>query len=175
MAAKTSKKKANDPNEKVIATNRRARFQYEVLDTFEAGMVLLGPEVKSLRGGHANMGDSFAIIKNNEIFLEKLHISPYDYANRTAPDPMRERKLLMHKHEIQKLRSRVVERGLTLVPLRVYLREGRVKVELGLVRGKHMHDKRETLKRRDADLEAKRAMSRGRRDAGTDRGGRESR
>jgi SsrA-binding protein len=161
MAGHNSKKKANDPNEKVIATNRRARFQYEVLDTFEAGMVLLGPEVKSLRDGRANMGDSFAVIRNGEIFLEKLHISPYDFANRQAPDPMRVRKLLMHRHEIQKLHSKVVERGLTIVPLRLYLREGRVKVELGLVRGKHMHDKRETIKRRDADLEAKRAMRHG--------------
>jgi len=162
MAARSPKKKqANDPNEKVIATNRRARFQYEVLDTLEAGIALLGPEVKSLRDGRANMGDSFATIRGGEIFLEKLHISPYEQANRAAPDPMRVRKLLLHKHEIEKLHSRVVERGLTLVPLRLYLRQGRVKVELGLVRGKQMHDKRETIKRRDADLEARRAMRRG--------------
>lgn len=174
MAAKSSKKKANDPNERVIASNRRARFQYEVLDTVEAGIALLGPEVKSLREGRANMGDSFAVIKAGEMWLEKLHISPYDYANRTAPDPMRERKLLLHKHEIEKLRSRVIERGLTLVPLRLYLRDGRVKVEIGLVRGKQMHDKRETIKRRDADLEAKRAMRRGGRGE-RDGGGRGSR
>jgi SsrA-binding protein len=161
MAAKKSKSKKEKPNEKVIATNRRARHDYEVLDTVEAGVALLGPEVKSLREGRANMGDSFAVIRGGECWLEKLHITPYEYANRTAPEPMRERKLLLHKHEIQKLRSRVVERGLTLVPLRLYLRDGRVKVELGLVRGKHHHDKRETIKRRDADLEARRAMRRG--------------
>lgn len=166
MAAKGSNKKGENPNEKVVATNRRARHEYEVLDTFEAGIALLGPEVKSLRDGRANMGDSFAMIKNGEAWLEKLHISPYEYANRTAPEPMRERKLLLHKHEIEKLHSRVVERGLTLVPLRIYLRDGRVKVELGLVRGKHMHDKRETIKRRDADLEARRAMRQGARGGG---------
>ena len=160
MAGKKAQKGAN-PGETVIATNRRARHDYEVLDTVEAGVSLLGPEVKSLREGRTNMGDSFAVIKNGEVWLEKLHITPYEYANRTAPEPMRERKLLLHKHEISKLYSRVVERGLTLVPLRLYFREGRVKVELGLVRGKHMHDKRETIKRRDADLEARRAMSRG--------------
>lgn len=163
--AKGRKGKAN-PNEKVIATNRRARFEYEVLDTFEAGIALLGPEVKSLRDGRANMGDAFAIIKNGEVWLEKLHISPYEYANRTAPEPMRVRKLLLHKHEIAKLYSRVVERGLTLVPLRIYLRQGKVKVELGLVRGKHTHDKRETIKRRDADIEARRAMRSGGRERG---------
>ncbi len=159
MAAK--KKAKEKPNEKVIATNRRARHDYEVLDAVEAGIALLGPEVKSLREGRANMGDAFAVIKGGECWLEKLHITPYEYANRSAPEPMRERKLLLHRHEIQKLRSRVVERGLTLVPLRLYLRDGRVKVELGLVRGKHHHDKRETIKRRDADLEARRAMRRG--------------
>lgn len=162
MAAR--KKKAagkGKPGEKVIATNRRARHEYEVLDTVEAGIALLGPEVKSLRDGRANMGDAFAVIKGGEAWLEKLHISPYEYANRTAPEPMRERKLLLNRHEISKLHSRVVERGLTLVPLRLYLRGGRVKVELALVRGKHTHDKRETIKRRDADLEARRAMRRG--------------
>jgi len=161
MAATKSKGKGERPNEKVIATNRRARHDYEVLDKVEAGISLLGPEVKSLREGRANMGDAFAVIKGGECWLEKLHITPYEYANRAAPEAMRERKLLLHKHEIQKLHSRVVERGLTLVPLRLYLRDGRVKVELGLVRGKHHHDKRETIKRRDADLEARRAMRRG--------------
>jgi len=159
MAGKKAKKE--NPNEKVLATNRRARHDYEVLDTLEAGISLLGAEVKSLRDGRVNMGDSYAVIKSGEAWLEKLHITPYEYANRTAPEPMRARKLLLHKHEISKLHSRVVERGLTLVPLRVYLRDGRVKVELALVRGKHTEDKRETIKRRDADLEARRAMRRG--------------
>lgn len=162
MAAKKGGKGSKEkPGEKVIATNRRARHDYEVLDTVEAGIALVGPEVKSLRAGRANLGDSFAVIRGGEAWLEKLHISPYEYANREAPEPMRQRKLLLHRHEIQKLRSRVVERGLTLVPLRLYLRDGRVKVELGLVRGKHQRDKRETIKRRDADLEARRAVRRG--------------
>ena len=117
--------------------------------------------LEGLRSGKASLQEAYATLRNGEVFLRGLHISPYEQAGRNAPDPLRERKLLLHKHEIQKLRSRVVERGLTLVPLRLYLSGGRVKVELGLVRGKHMQDKRETIKRRDADLEARRAMRRG--------------
>lgn len=152
---------------KIIARNRRARHDYEVLDTFEAGIVLVGPEVKSLRAGRANLGDAYGVVKGGEAFLEKLHISPYEPATRENPEPQRERKLLLHRHQIEKIRSRVAERGLTLVPLSLYLKDGRVKVELALVRGKRMHDRREDLKRRDAKREADRAM-RG-------RGGRSSR
>ena len=136
--AKAKKKKRED--QKYIARNRRARYEYEVLDTLECGIALIGPEV-----------------------LEKLHISPYEAATRENAEPMRERKLLAHRHQIEKLRTRVVERGLTLVPLSLYFKEGRVKVEIALVRGKRMHDRREDIKRRDADREADRAM-RGRRD-----------
>ena len=161
MAANKKVKQKPGPGERVVVTNRRARHDYEVLDTVEAGLALLGPEVKSLREGRANMGDAFGVIRNGEAWLEKLHITPYEYANRTAPEAMRPRKLLLHKHEIEKLYSRVVERGLTIVPLRLYFKGGRAKVELGLARGKHNRDKRETIKRRDADLEARRAMSRG--------------
>jgi SsrA-binding protein len=156
-----------DSAEKTIATNRRARFEYEFLDTFEAGISLLGPEVKSLRAGTANLGDAFAAIRGHEVFLHKLHISPYDPATRANADPQRVRKLLLHRREISKLEGRVEERGLTLVPSRLYFNEeGRVKVELVLARGKHHYDKRETLKRREADRDAQRAM-RGRRGPGS--------
>jgi SsrA-binding protein len=148
---------------KTIATNRRARHEYEILDTIEAGMVLVGPEVKSLRAGRANLGDAYAVIRGGEIYLEKLHISAYEPATRENPaDPQRPRKLLLHRREIARLRGRVVERGLTLVPLSLYFKSGRAKVELALVRGKRSHDKREAIKQREASREADRAM-RGRR------------
>jgi SsrA-binding protein len=167
-AAKSKSKSAKSgksakPETRAVATNRRARFQYEVLDTFEAGISLLGPEVKSLRDGKANLGDAFAQIRNGEVILQRLHIGPYDPATRENADPMRPRKLLLHRHQIAKLSGRVEERGLTLVPLRLYFNEdGRAKVELALVRGKHAYDKRETIKRREADREAERAMRSGR-------------
>jgi SsrA-binding protein len=155
-----------------IATNRKARFEYEILDKLEAGIVLIGPEVKSLRAGRANLGDAYALIRRGELFLEKLHISAYEPATRANADPQRSRKLLAHRREIARLEGRVQERGLTLVPLSLYFDEkGRVKVELALARGKHRYDKRETLKRREADRDAQRAMrgraTRGR--AGRDR------
>ena len=144
--------------EKVVASNRRARHLYEVLETFEAGLVLVGPEVKSLRDARANLGDAYGVIRNGECWLEKLHISAYEPATRDNPEPQRPRKLLLHRRQIRKLRVRVTERGMTLVPLRLYFKNGRAKVELALVRGKRLHDKRETLKRKDADREAARAM-----------------
>jgi len=148
-----------DTKTRNIATNRRARFEYEVLETFEAGISLLGPEVKSLRDGKASLGDAFAAIRGGEVFLHKLHISPYDPATRENADPLRTRKLLLHRQQIRKFSGRVEERGLTLVPLRLYFNDdGRVKVELALVRGKRSYDKRETIKRREADREAQRAM-----------------
>lgn len=143
----------------IIATNRRARYEYQVVDTVEAGIVLIGPEVKSLREGRANLGDAFAQIRGGELFLEKLHISPYEPATRNNADPQRTRKLLAHRREIARLEGRVQEKGLTLVPLRLYFNEkGRVKVELALARGKARYDKRESIKRREADLDARRAM-----------------
>ena len=145
--------------EKVIASNRRARHEYEVLETFEAGIVLVGPEVKSLREARANLGDAYGVVRKGECGLEKLHISPYEAATRENPgDPQRPRKLLLHGHQIRKLQGKIAERGFTLVPLRLYFKDGRAKVELALVRGKRLHDKRETLKRKDADREAARAM-----------------
>lgn len=153
--------------QKIIARNRRARHDYEVLDTFEAGIALIGPEVKSLREGRANLGDAYATIRGGDCFLEKLHISPYEPATRENADPMRSRRLLLHRHEIRRLSGKVRERGLTLVPLSLYWKDGRAKVELGLVRGKRSHDRREDIKRRDADREARRAMrDRGKRGGG---------
>jgi SsrA-binding protein len=145
----------------VIATNRRARFEYEILDTWEAGIALTGPEVKSLRAGRANLGDAYAQVHRGEVWLEKLHISPYEPATRDNPsDPQRRRKLLLHRHEIARLDGRVAEKGLTLVPVTLYFRHGRAKVELALARGKQRHDKRETIRRREHDRETQRVMRR---------------
>jgi SsrA-binding protein len=144
--------------QKYIARNRRAIREYDVIDTVEAGISLLGPEVKSLREGRANLGDAYGVIRRGEVYLQKLHISPYEPATRENADPMRERKLLLHRAQIQKLQGRVVERGLTLIPLSLYFKDGRAKVELALVRGKRLYDKREDIKRRDATREAEREM-----------------
>ncbi|MBW2498226.1 MAG: SsrA-binding protein SmpB [Deltaproteobacteria bacterium] len=163
---KSSKKKSKEAKldaegRLVVATNRRATFEYEILDRFEAGIVLTGPEVKSLRAAQANLGDAFASIHRGEAWLEKLHISPYEPATRDNPaDPQRRRKLLLHRREIERLEGKVAEKGLTLVPLRIYFLRGRAKVEIALARGKQRHDKRETIKRRELDREARRAMRR---------------
>jgi SsrA-binding protein len=166
MAPAKKKKKSDgkprDPDAKqVVATNRRARFDYEIVDTWEAGIELLGPEVKSLRDGRANLGDAFATVHRGEVWLEKLHISPYEPATRANPaDPQRRRKLLLNRYEIDRLDGRVREKGFTLVPLSVYFRRGRAKVEIALARGKHRHDKRASIKEREGDREARRAMRR---------------
>lgn len=159
--AKKKEEKTDAEGRLVVATNRRARFEYEILDTWEAGIVLTGPEVKSLRAARANLGDAFAQIHRGELWLEKLHISPYEPATRDNPaDPQRRRKLLLHRHEIARLDGRVAEKGLTIVPLTLYFRGGRAKVELALARGKHRHDKRETIRRRESDRETQRVMRR---------------
>lgn len=145
-----------------IATNRRARFEYEVLDTFEAGIALRGPEVKSLREGKASLGEAFAIVRRGELWLVGCHIAPYVQASRENSDPLRERKLLMHRTEIARLDGRVSERGFTLVPLSMYFKSGRAKVELALVRGKKSHDKRQAIRERDDRREVDRALSRAR-------------
>ena len=151
-----------DPHDKrVVATNRRARFDYEIVDTFEAGIALMGPEVKSLRDGRANLGDSFATIHRGEAWLEKLHISAYEPATRANPaDPQRRRKLLLHRREIDRLDGRIAEKGLTLVPLRLYIRHHVAKVELGLGRGRRQHDKRRAIIERDRKREARQAIGR---------------
>jgi len=151
-----------DPERKIVASNRRARHDYEILDTFEAGLALVGPEVKSLRNGKASLSDGYAFIRRGEVFLANVHIGPYEQASRENVEPRRERKLLLHRAEIDRLAAKVAERGLTLIPLRLYFRNGRAKVEIGLCRGKRRHDKREAIRERESDRDLQRAL-RGRR------------
>jgi SsrA-binding protein len=151
---KTDREKA----QRLIADNRKAYHDYHVLDSWEAGVALLGTEVKAIREGSVNLRDSYARIENGEVWLMNLHISPYSHTGYAHHDERRQRKLLLHRHEIQKLMGRVVEKGLTLVPLRMYLNKGRVKVALALVKGKQAHDKRETIRRREVDRETRAAV-----------------
>ena len=144
--------------EKLVATNKKAFHEYFILEKIEAGISLLGTEVKAIREGRLNLKDSYAMVQSGEMFLFNCHISPYSHGNRENHDPLRKRKLLLHEREVQKLIGKTQEKGLTLVPLRVYLKRGRVKVELGVARGKKLIDKRETERRKEADREAKAAM-----------------
>jgi SsrA-binding protein len=148
--------------ETLIADNRKALFEYFILETFEAGVVLTGTEVKGIREGRANLRESYARVENGEVWLYKVHINPYSHRGYVDHDPKRRRKLLLHRAEIRKLIGRTVERGLTLVPTRMYFKRGRVKVALALARGKQLHDKRETIKRRETERET-RAMVKERR------------
>jgi SsrA-binding protein len=148
-----------DAGEKVIATNRKAFHDYFVLQKVEAGIALTGTEVKSLREGKVNLKDSYVSFDHSEAFLVGAHISPYSHGNRENHEPERKRKLLLHRREIDKLFGQVVEKGLTVVPLRLYFKKGRVKAEIAVVRGKKLYDKRETEKRRELDREAQAAMS----------------
>lgn len=141
-----------------IAKNRRARFDYAILDTWEAGIVLTGSEVKSLRDGKANISDAYAILKDGEVYLLNLHVSPYEKASFFNHEPTRTRKLLLHKKEIKKMIGSVERQGLTLIPLELYFRRGRAKVALALGKGKQMHDKRADLKRKDDEREMQRAV-----------------
>lgn len=147
---------------KIIAKNRKAFHEFEILDTWEAGIVLLGTEVKALRNGRASLGDSYGEIRKGEGFLLKMHIGPYEMGNRENHEPFRPRKLLLNKRELRKIRPKLEEQGLTLVPLKIYFKKGMVKVELGLGRGKKIHDKRDSKAKQDV----KRRMDReiGRRD-----------
>ena len=147
-----------EEGKKVVATNRKARHEYEVLDTFEAGLVLKGPEVKSLREGKVGFQDAFARVEGGEVWLHSLHISPYEQANRFNEDPLRPRKLLLHRQEILRLIGKVEEKGLTLIPLSIYFRRGYAKVTLALARGRKTYDKREKLRRKTQEDEARRAM-----------------
>lgn len=140
-------------SEKIICNNKKAYHDYFIEEKYEAGMVLTGTEVKSLRLGKANLNDSFALVKGGEAFLNNLHISPYAFGNRENHDPDRMRKLLLHKKEIVKLFAKVREQGYSLVPLRLYFKNGKVKVEMGLAKGKKLYDKREDLKRKDQKRE----------------------
>ena len=146
---------------KVIVENRRARHDYHILDTFEAGIALTGTEVKSLRAGRVNLRDSYGFVRDGELYLEGAHISPYEQGNRYNVDPLRSRKLLMHKRQIMRLFGQVKQEGLTLVPLKLYFTRGKVKVDLALCKGKKLYDKREAAATRDAKREMERA-SRGR-------------
>ena len=134
---------------KIIAENRKARHDYFIEDEYEAGIALKGTEVKSLRQGRANLKDSYAKVKNGELFVHQMHISPYPFAYYDNHDPLRIRKLLLHRYEIKRLYGKLSERGYALIPLRLYFREGKVKVLLGLAKGKRQYDKRETMRRRD--------------------------
>lgn len=136
---------------KLIAENRKARHDYFVEDTYEAGIVLVGCEVKSIRQGQVNLRDSFAIIKNGEVFAVGMHVAPYQMGSYFNHDPRRNRKLLLNKAEIRKLKAKVEQKGYTLVPLKIYFKDALVKVELGLCKGKETHDKRESIKRREED------------------------
>lgn len=142
--------------ERISISNRRARFEYEIIDSYEAGIVLKGSEVKSLRAGKANLQDSYAVVKNREVLLLNMHISPYEQANQFNHDPIRTRKLLLNKSEILKLHAHTNEKGLTLIPLKLYFKHGIAKVELGLAKGKKLHDKRESIKERDVEREMRR-------------------
>ncbi len=144
--------------ERVFAFNRSASHNYFLFDKYEAGLELLGTEVKSIREGRANLKDSYAQVKGTEVWLLNCHISPYSHGNRQNHDPLRPRKLLLHKQEIRRLLGKTVERGFTLVPLQLYQKRGRIKCEVALAKGKHTHDKRESLRRKESDREARAAM-----------------
>ena len=143
---------------KIIAQNRKARHNYKILDTIEAGLELRGTEVKSLREGKANMGDSYARVENRQAFLHNLHISEYSQGNQFNHDPLRKRRLLLHRREIDRMRGRVNEKGLTLIPLKLYFKRGMAKVELGLAKGKREYDRRHDIARREAQREMEAAF-----------------
>ena len=141
-----------------IAENRKAFHDYHLLETFEAGIALLGTEVKAIREGRVNLRDSYARLENGEVFLFNVNISPYSHRGYAEHEPLRRRKLLLHRHEIRKLIGKTVEKGMTLVPTRLYFKNGRVKVAISLAKGKKEYDKRETVKRREADRETRAAI-----------------
>ena len=141
---------------KLITRNKKAYHEYNILEKYEAGVELFGTEVKSIRQGNINLKDSFCVIKNNELFAHGMHISPYEKGNIFNRDPMRPKKLLMHKSEIKRLYSRIKQEGLTLIPLSAYFKSSRVKLEIGLARGKKLHDKRDTAAQRSSEREIQR-------------------
>ncbi|MDO5096534.1 MAG: SsrA-binding protein SmpB [Peptostreptococcaceae bacterium] len=143
---------------KIVAKNKKARFNFEILETYEAGIELKGTEVKSVRMSKINISDGYASIDNGEVFLKQVHISPYEQGNIFNVDPLRVRKLLMHRREIDKLLGETTQKGYTLVPLTVYLKRGKVKVELGLARGKKLYDKREALAKKDMQRRVEREL-----------------
>ncbi len=149
-------KSISEDGEKVVITNRKARHEYFILESYEAGIALKGTEVKSLRNGDGNLNDAYAAVDHGEVWLLNMHISPYEHGTVNNHDPRRERRLLLTKKEIRRLIGRTGEKGLTLVPLRVYFKNGLAKVEIGLARGKKTYDKREDIKRREQEREMER-------------------
>jgi len=154
MAEKTEREKAQS----IIAENRKAFHDFHLLETFEAGLVLLGTEVKAIREGRVNLRDSYARVEDGEVFLYNVNISPYSHRGYADHEPLRRRKLLLHRNEIRKLIGKTVEKGLTLVPVRLYFKNGRVKVAISIAKGKKDYDKRETIKRRETDRETRAAV-----------------
>jgi SsrA-binding protein len=150
--------KPDESAETVIADNRKAFHDYHILETFEAGIALLGTEVKGIREGRANLRDSYAQVEKGEVWLYNVHINPYSHRGYVDHDPKRRRRLLLHKYEIRKLIGKTVEKGLTLVPTKLYFKGGKVKVSLALAKGKQAHDKRETIRRREVDRETRAAV-----------------
>jgi SsrA-binding protein len=149
-----------ETGEKLVATNRKARHEYSILDSYETGIVLTGTEVKSLRQGSANLAEGYAMIKDGELWLFGMHISPYAHGSYSNVDPLRRRKLLVHKKELRKMAARVKDKGLTLVPLKVYFAHGLAKLQLGVCRGKKEYDKRQDIARRDAERAIRRHIAR---------------
>jgi SsrA-binding protein len=154
MTEKTEREKAQSS----IAENRKAFHDFHLMETFEAGLVLLGTEVKAIREGRVNLRDSFARVEDGEIFIYNVHISPYSHRGYADHEPLRRRKLLLHRSEIRKLIGKTVEKGMTLVPTRLYFKDGRVKVAVSLAKGKKDYDKRETIKKRETDRETRAAV-----------------
>jgi SsrA-binding protein len=146
--------------EQIVTKNRKAFHDYFIQETYEAGLMLVGTEVKSLREGKANLKESYALIKNGELFLLNCHISPYSHGNLQNHDPLRTRKLLLHKKEISKLWAKTSQQGLTLIPLKIYFKNGRAKVEIGLAKGKRQYEKRESIKEREVKREIEGHMKR---------------
>ena len=154
MAEATEREKA----QRIVAENRKALHDYHILETFEAGVVLQGTEVKSIRDGRVNLRDSFARVEDGEVFVYNIHISPYTHRGYADHEPTRRRKLLLNRQEIRKLIGKTVERGMTLVPLRVYFKNGRVKIAVSLAKGKQAHDKREAVRKREVERETRAAV-----------------
>ena len=148
----------NNQSVKIVANNKKAYHDYFIVDKFEAGIELVGTEVKSIRAGKINLKESWCMIKRGEIFVNGMHISPYEFGNIFNKDPFRVRKLLLHKKEIDKLFGKIKQEGLTIIPLSVYFKGSRVKVEIGLCKGKNLHDKRETLAKKQANRDIERAL-----------------
>jgi SsrA-binding protein len=158
--AKSKNKSSDQPKSKVVSDNRKARHNFDILEVFEVGLALTGTEVKSLRQGKANLQDSFARLEENELWLYRCHISPYDFGNRFNHDPIRKRRLLMQRRQINKLKAQTLEKGLTLVPLKLYFKGNWAKIDLALARGKQLYDKRESISKRENQRQLERLIKR---------------